>query len=513
MPVLASNVVATSQPLASQAGLAMLARGGNAVDAALAAAITLTVVEPVNNGLGSDAFAIVAYEGELHGLNASGRSPAAASADRFAGMARVPMLGWESVTVPGAVSAWVALSERFGRLPFADLFEPALRYAEGGFLVSPVVAEQWAAVEGLYAGFEEFRRVFLPFGRAPRAGERMAFPDLGASLRAVAESRGAALYGGALGEAFAAASRAGGGLFTIDDLTSHRADWVHPIDIDFAGVRLHEIPPNGQGLAALMALGILAHTDVLDHDPDGASSLHLQVEAMKLAFADVHRFVSDPATMTLAVEDLLDDAYLAARARRIDPARALDFEAGRPPLGDTVCLCAADSDGTMISFIQSNYFSFGSGIVVPGTGASLQNRGSGFSTDASHANSYGPSKRPFHTIIPGFVTREGKPLMPFGLMGGPMQPQGHVQMVLRIFGHGQNPQAATDAPRWQVTEGRSVAVEEGVAPGVREKLAALGHDIVVAPPLLFGGAQAALAVEGGYVAASESRKDGLVAGF
>ncbi|MFN2425036.1 MAG: gamma-glutamyltransferase family protein [Candidatus Binatia bacterium] len=513
MPVLAANVVATSQPLASQAGLRMLARGGNAVDAALAAAIALTVVEPVNNGLGSDAFAIVAHDGVLHGLNASGRSPAAMTAARFEGQSRVPMLGWDAVTVPGAVSAWVELSSRLGRLPFEALFEPAVDYAERGFLVSPVIASQWAMVSGLYAGFEEFARVFLPGGRAPRMGETMVLTDLGASLRQVAETRGEALYRGGLGEAFVAASRAGGGFFTQEDLSMHRADWVEPISIEFAGVRLHEIPPNGQGIAALMALGILAHTDVLSHDVDSAGSLHLQIEAMKLAFADVHRAVSDPAAMTARVADLLDDGYLASRATQIDPHRALDFHAGKPAVGDTVYLCAADADGTMVSYIQSNYFAFGSGIVVPGTGMSLQNRGSGFTLESGHPNVVGPGKRPFHTIIPGFVTKDDVPVMAFGVMGGAMQPQGHVQMVMRLFGHGQNPQAAVDAPRWQVTEGRGVAVEEGVSANVRDELIGRGHDVTVAPPLMFGGAQAAMKIDGGYMAATETRKDGLVAGF
>jgi len=513
MPVLAANVVATSQPLASQAGLAMLARGGNAVDAILAAAIALTVVEPVNNGLGSDAFAIVAQGGVLHGLNASGRSPAAMTASHFAGQSRIPMLGWDAVTVPGAVSAWVELSSRFGKLPFAVLFEPAVGYAERGFLVSPVIAEQWAAVAGLYAGSEEFARVFLPHGRAPRMGEKVVLAELGASLREIAGTHGESLYRGRLGEAFVAASRAGGGLFTAEDLASHRADWAEPISIGFGDVRVHEIPPNGQGIAALMALGILAHTDVLDHDVDSAASLHLQIEAMKLAFADVHRSVSDPATMTVRPVDLLDDGYLASRARLIDRDRALGFDAGRAATGDTVYLCAADENGTIVSYIQSNYFSFGSGILVPGTGMSLQNRGSGFSLEPGHANLVGPSKRPFHTIIPGFVTRGHEPLLAFGVMGGPMQPQGHLQMVLRMFGHGQNPQAAADAPRWQVTEGRGVAVEEGVSVEVREALIARGHDVSVAPPMMFGGAQAALRLEDGYLAATESRKDGVVAGF
>ncbi|HXC51905.1 MAG TPA: gamma-glutamyltransferase family protein [Candidatus Limnocylindrales bacterium] len=511
MPVLAENVVATSQPLASQAGLSMIRRGGNAVDAALAAAIALVVVEPVNNGLGSDAFAIVAKDGALHGLNASGRSPRAMTIERFAGAERMPMLGWGAVTVPGAVSAWVELSEKFGSLPFETLFEPAIDYAERGYLVSPVIAGQWSAVAGLYGGLDEFARVFLPNGRAPRMGERVRLPDLAASLREVAETRGESVYRGRLAEAFAAASAAGGGLFTAQDLADHRADWVELLEKDYGGVRVHEIPPNGQGIAALAALGILSHTGVLEHAPDSAESLHLQIEAMKLAFADTHRAVADPASMKVRPADLVDDDYLASRAREIDPRRALDFAAGKPATGDTVYLCAADAGGMMVSYIQSNYFAFGSGIVVPGTGMSLQNRGSGFSLVAGHPNAVGPGKRPFHTIIPGFVTRGGEPLLAFGVMGGPMQPQGHVQMVLRMFGWNQNPQAAVDGPRWQVTEGRGVMVEEGVAPAVREALADKGHEVSVAPPLMFGGAQAALRIDGGYIAATESRKDGLVA--
>jgi gamma-glutamyltranspeptidase/glutathione hydrolase len=513
MPVLAANVVATSQPLASQAGLSMIARGGNAVDAALAAAIALTVVEPVNNGLGSDAFAIVARDGALKGLNSSGRSPAAMTPARFAGQSRMPMLGWDAVTVPGAVAAWVALSERFGSLPFESLFEPAIRYAEEGYLVTPVIAGQWAAVAGLYSGFAEFARVFLPEGRAPRMGERVVLRELGASLRRIASTRGEALYRGELGDAFVAASDAGGGLFTKADLSAHSADWVEPISIEFAGVRVHEIPPNGQGIAALMALGILRHTDVLELDVDSVESFHLQIEAMKLAFADVHRAVSDPLTMRARIDDLLDDAYLASRASGIDRTRASDALPGGVATGDTVYLCAADASGTMVSYIQSNYFAFGSGVVVPATGMSLQNRGNGFSLEPGHPNEVGPSKRPYHTIIPGFVTKDGAPLMAFGVMGGAMQPQGHLQMVLRVFGHGQNPQAAADAPRWQVTEGRSVMVEEGVPVVVRERLAAMGHEISVAPPLMFGGAQAALRIEGGYLAATETRKDGIVAAF
>ncbi|MBI5506900.1 MAG: gamma-glutamyltransferase family protein [Deltaproteobacteria bacterium] len=536
MPVLAANVVATSQPLAAQAGLAALAAGGNAVDAALAAAITLTVVEPTNNGLGSDAFAIVwdPQSRRVLGLNASGRSPSRWTESRFDGARRVPGLGWDSVTVPGAVSAWVELSGRFGRLPFEDLFKAAIAYADGGFLISPVVARQWDLVSSVFGGFGEFARVFLPGGRAPRSGEMFRLPDLARSLDSVATSKGESFYRGELATAVAVASRAGGGVLDEHDLAAHRADWVEPIAIDFEAVRVHEIPPNGQGIAAQMALGMLAHTRVLEFAPDSAASLHFQIEAMKLAFADVYRAVADPSSMRVGVDALLDPDYLACRAGDIDAERASDFEAGRPIAGDTVYLCAADAAGMMVSYIQSNYFSFGSGIVVPGTGISLQNRGSGFCLEHGHPNCVGPSKRPFHTIIPGFVTRGAgaspksdtraaavggpaavaqEPVTAFGLMGGPMQPQGHLQLMLRIFGHGQNPQAAADAPRWQIAEGRTVLVEEEVAESVRAGLVARGHDVSVAPALMFGGAQVIHKIQGGYLAASESRKDGHAVGF
>ncbi|HYC54170.1 MAG TPA: gamma-glutamyltransferase family protein [Candidatus Binatia bacterium] len=513
MPVLASNVVATSQPLAAQAGLSMLARGGNALDAALATAIALTVVEPTNNGLGSDAFAIVASDSQLHGLNASGRSAAAMTRERMDGHERMPAMGWDSVTVPGAVSAWAALSKRFGQLPFDALFEPAIRYARDGFLVSPVVAEQWALVAGIFGAFDEFSRVFLPHGRAPKAGERFCLPDLARSLERIAASEGEDLYRGELAEALAAHAAECGAALARSDLEEHRADWVDPIAAEFAGVRVHEIPPNGQGIAALMALKMLAHTPVLEHEIDSAPWLHLSIEAMKLALADVRRLVADPDCMSVSSQDLLGDAYLAERARCIDPRRASDARPGPLGTGDTVYLCAADAGGMMVSYIQSNYFSFGSGIVVPGTGISLQNRGSGFVLERGHPNCVGPRKRPFHTIIPAMASRSGRPEAAFGVMGGPMQAQGHVQMVLRMFGHGQNPQAAADAPRWQVTDTGSVLVEETLGENVRDELVAMGHGVATAATWTFGGAQIIQRIEGGYVAASEPRKDGQAVGF
>ena len=516
MPVLAANVVATSQPLAAQAGLRMLLSGGNAVDAALATAIALAIVEPTSNGIGSDAFAIL-WDGErLHGLNASGRSPAALTPDRFAGRAAMPRVGWDTVTVPGAVSAWVELSGRFGRLPFEHLFEPAIAYARDGFLVAPVTARAWSNASEVYAGFEEFRKHFLPQGRAPRAGERFRYEEQACTLEHIAKTRGEAFYTGDLASAMARASRDQGGLLSEEDLSSHRVDWVGTLSTGFDGIDLHEIPPNGQGLAALIMLGILRHHPAASASPDSADGLHVQIEAMKLAFADAHRYIADPATMDLVAGDLLDDGYLAERAGLIDMKRAREPVYGVPRRGGTVYLSAADADGMMVSFIQSNYQGFGSGVVVPGTGIVLQNRGSGFTLEPGHPNQVGGGKRPFHTIIPGFVTRRGQPVLSFGVMGGPMQPQGHAQMVLRIFRHGQNPQAASDAPRWQVRGGLMVEVEQGFTAEALDDLRGRGHQLTVRAfgrTDTFGGAQLVMRIDGGYIAASEPRKDGQAVGY
>jgi gamma-glutamyltranspeptidase / glutathione hydrolase len=401
-PVLARNVVATSQPLAAQAGLRMLLAGGNAVDAALAAAITLTVVEPTANGVGSDAFAIV-WDGEaLHGLNASGRSPAGWTRDRFPESGAMPQRGWDSVTVPGAPSAWIELSQRFGKLPFAQLFAPAISYARDGFPVSPVIAALWARVAGNYSDQPGFAEAFLPGGRAPKAGERFTNAPLARTLEMIAESDAKAFYEGRLAAAMVRHSANCGGVLTQDDLAAHRVDWCGTIQQDFHGVTAHEIPPNTQGIAALIAAGILAQLGIERFVPDSAEALHLEIEAMKLAFADVEAYVADPRSMNVDPASLLGAEYLAARARLVDPARAGNFGAGAPRLGGTVYITAADDQGVMVSLIQSNFEGFGSGIVVPGMGISLQNRGFGFTLERGHPNEVGPGKRPFHTIIPGF---------------------------------------------------------------------------------------------------------------
>jgi len=379
-PVFARNVVATSQPLAAQAGLRMLAAGGNAVDAIIAAASTITLTEPVSNGLGSDAFAIVWDGQKLQGLNASGWSPKAWDPAYFAGKpgGAIPMRGWDSVTVPGAVAAWAALHEKFGKLPFEHCLQPAIEYAERGYIVSTIVHRKWQAHVEILKDQPGFAEHFLPRGGAPAIGERFMHASAASTLKRIAATRGRDFYEGETAAKIVAHAKAHGAAMAADDLAEYRPDWVDTIGMDYHGHRLHEIPPNGQGIAALMALGILKHLDIDSLHPDSAQSRHLQIEAMKCAFADVYTHVADIRVMKHTPAQLLDPAYLAERARLISPTRATDFQHGSPPAGGTIYLTAADENGMMVSFIQSNYMGFGSGVVVPGTGVSLQNRGYGF---------------------------------------------------------------------------------------------------------------------------------------
>lgn len=512
-PVLARNVVATSQPLATSAGLRILARGGNAIDAAVAAAIALTVVEPTSNGIGGDLFAILHDGMNLHGLNASGRSPAAFTRDSFNAYDEIPMHGWLSVTTPGAPSGWLELSKRFGKLPFYELFEPAIEYAAEGFLVSPGTAQAWELAVDRMKEFPDFLSTFAPHGTAPRAGDVMELPDHANTLRDIAVTRTDSFYRGRLARAIVDHSTRTGGVFSLDDLSDHEANSVGTLSINFRGFRLHEIPPNGQGLAALMALSILSHFDLTKYDVDLADCIHLQIEAMKLAFADAHQHVADPKFMKVDPNDLLEPGYAQQRAALIKLDQAIDPQHGRQHAGGTVYLTAADAQGRMVSLIQSNFYGFGSGIVVPGTGIALQNRGRGFTLERGHVNEVAPRKRPFHTIIPGFVTKGGKPWMSFGVMGGEMQPQGHVQMIVRCCAFGQNPQAASDAPRWKVMEGRRVLLEHGWSNAMIENLRSRGHAVEMAEAKAFGGAQLIQKLPDGYLAASDHRKDGHAAGF
>ncbi|MBM4112363.1 MAG: gamma-glutamyltransferase family protein [Phycisphaerae bacterium] len=515
MPVLARRMVATGQPLAAQAGLEMLRAGGNAVDAAIATAAALTVVEPTANGLGSDAFAIVWDGTTLHGLNASGRSPASATVDRLGDATKVPSLGWQAVTVPGAISAWVELSKRFGSLPFERLLEPAIEYAARGYPVSPQCASGWDRAVERYRDFEAWRKTFARSGAAPRAGEIVSLPDHAATLKAIAESRGASFYRGALAKAIAAASNEAGGWISLDDLGTHEPIWVEPWRVEHSGAQLCELPPNGQGVAALEALGILSRFDLSTLDRDCPDLLHLEIESMKAAFADARARIADPALGLDRAKELIDPRFLDQRAGEIDSSRAREWGPGELKPGGTVYLCAADDSGMMVSYIQSNYEGFGSGVVVPGTGISLQNRGACFSMEAGHPNRYGPSKRPYQTIIPGFLMRGDEPLAAFGVMGGFMQPQGHLQVAVRLLDQDLNPQAALDGPRFQVMDDGSVAVEPGFTAETLQELERRGHriDRRSEKSVVFGGGQIVWRGEGGtWIGASDSRRDGQAVG-
>ncbi|HVZ44699.1 MAG TPA: gamma-glutamyltransferase family protein [Ramlibacter sp.] len=522
IPVFARNVVSTSHPLAAQAGLRMLWKGGNAVDAAIAAAACMMICEPVSNGLGSDAFAIVWDGAKLHGLNASGVSPAAWTPQYFAKKygegAKPPKRGIDSVTVPGAIAGWQALSRRFGKLAFADLLEPAIDIAERGYLVPVVIGQKWAAAASELQSLPGFAQAFLPNGRAPEVGELFRFPAAARALRSIAQTQGESFYRGEIAQALDHFSREVQGALTAKDLAEYEPQWVEPISKSYRGYTLHEIPPNGQGIAALIALGILGHFDIASLPLDGADAHHLQIEAMKLAFADVYRHVSDARSMEVTTAQMLDDAYLASRAKLIDPKRAQDFQAGNPVKGGTIYLTAADENGMMVSFIQSNFQGFGSGCVEPRFGISLQNRGHGFSLEPG-PNQVAPRKRPFHTIIPAFLTKDGEPVMSFGVMGGNMQPQGHMQTLVRMLDYRMAPQAACDGPRWRFNEGVSLNVETQMPKSTLEALAARGHEVEVLEDSYqdFGAGQfiwrAGDPKREGYIAASDSRRDGLAAGY
>lgn len=515
MPVFARRIVATGQPLAAQAGLEMMRKGGNAVDAAVATAAALTVVEPTANGLGSDAFAIVWDGAALHGLNASGRSASSATIDRLGDVPKVPSLGWPAVTVPGAISAWAGLSARFGRLPFATLIEPAIAYAASGYPVSPMCASGWARAVERYGAFEPWMRTFAPTGRGPAIGSMVVLPDHAATLRSIAGSKGESFYRGDIARAIAAASVEAGGWLSADDLASHAPLWVEPWSVEHSGAALHELPPNGQGVAALEALAILSRFDLSGLDRDCPDLLHLEIESMKAAFADAKARIADPALGLDRAREMISAEFIARRAGEIDPSRARDWGAMELKSGGTVYLCTADDDGMMVSYIQSNYEGFGSGVVIPGTGIAMQNRGACFSMAQGHPNRYGPSKRPYQTIIPGFLTRDGAPLAAFGVMGGFMQPQGHLQVAVRMLDQRLNPQAALEGPRFQVMDDGTIAVEPGFPAATLDELERRGHriDRRDEASVVFGGGQVIWRQENGaWIGASDSRRDGQAVG-
>ena len=507
------GAVATSQPLAAAAGAEMLLSGGNAVDAAIAMAIDLTVVEPTSNGLGSDAFALV-WDGALQGLNASGKSPQALSAEMWAGLEQLPMRGWLTTTVPGAVSAWQALWRRWGKLPFERLFEPAIRHAENGFPVSPSASRKWRQQAKKLLSLtgeahQPFQALFFPGDQAPRPGDIWRCPEQAATLRELAATEGESLYQGRLAEQIIAFSELTGGMLSLDDLKTHQAEWVEPISTTYRGLTVSELPPNGQGIAALIALNILEGCNLAPEPRESVATYHQQIEAMKLAFADAYRYVADPVWMDISAAELLDKAY-ATRRRMLISDRAIRLAEPGLPKGGTVYLAAADEE-LMVSFIQSNFMGFGSGIAIPGTGISLQNRGTGFDIDPNHPNAIAPGKKPFNTIIPGFLSRDGKAIGPFGVMQGAMQPQGHMQIVSNLIDYSLNPQAALDAPRWRFDTGNRVLLEQTVPRHVALGLVDIGHDVhIIAEPETFGKGQIILRQDNAaLVAASEPRSDGI----
>ena len=515
------GMVATGQPLAAQAGLEILKKGGNAVDAAIATAACLTVVEPTSNGIGGDAFALVWIKDKLHGLNASGYAPQKADPNvlKKSGLTAVPKYGWYPVTVPGAPSAWAALSKRFGRLSLAEVLNPAINYAAEGFAVSPTMHKLWGKALVNFSKEckgEEFKgwfETFCPQGRAPEAGELWRSPDHAETLRLIADTGAEAFYRGALAEKIEAFASQYDGWLRASDLVDFYPEWVDPITVQYRGFDVWEIPPNGHGITALMALNILKAYN-FSGSRETEETYHLQIEAIKLAFVDAMKQVADPRFMGYTPAELLSDAYADER-RKLIGKRALDPTPGTPPKGGTVYLATADGEGNMVSFIQSNYMGFGSGLVVPGTGIALHNRGNNFNLDEQSPNCLAPRKKPYHTIIPGFLTKKGAAVGPFGVMGGFMQPQGHVQVVSNMIDFAMNPQEALDAPRWQWTGGKTVQIEQGVPNHIATGLLARGHDIQMHPDTeAFGRGEIILRTEYGTLAgATEPRTDGSVAAW
>ncbi|MBP0596752.1 gamma-glutamyltransferase family protein [Herbaspirillum sp. LeCh32-8] len=514
------GMVATSQPLAAQAGLEVLQKGGNAIDAAIAAAAALTVVEPTANGIGGDAFALIWHGGKLHGLNASGPSPKAISAEQLiaAGHKDVPKYGALPVTVPGTPSAWAAMAKRFGKLPLTQSMAGAVALAQDGFPISPVVAHAWQVAHKNFrrefkdAHFQSWFDTFSIDGRAPNAGELWRSAGHAATLAAIAADNAESFYRGALAEKTAAFIRQAGGCMELSDLAEYQPEWVDPIGVNYRGYDVWEIPPNGHGMVALMALNLLKAYDFSERDT--LATYHRQIEAIKLAYADGLAHIADPAHMKVTVEQLLSDAYADERRKLIGQRATLPV-AGDPSRGGTVYLCTADAEGNMVSFIQSNYMGFGSGLVVPGNGIALHNRGNNFTLEAGHPNVLAPGKRPYHTIIPGFMSRDGQPVGPFGVMGGFMQPQGHVQMVMNTVDFGLNPQASLDAPRWEWEKGNKVSIEHTTAEHLFRGLAGLGHEVSWSGNQLgFGRGQIIWRNDAGVLCGgTEPRTDGCVAAW
>ena len=517
-------IIATSQPLATSAGLEIMRTGGNAIDAAVAAAAVLNLTEPHMTGIGGDMFAILWSEREqrLVGMNSAGRAGSLMTREELIrrGHDAVPSSGPESVTVPGALAGWAALIDRFGQLTLSEVLQPAIRLAEEGFPVSPIIARSWSGnVEKLSQNAGATATFLIDGRRAPEAGEWFRNPELASTFQQIADHGPSVFYEGALGRRVVDGLRELGGFLTYDDLQEVKVEWVEPVGVEYAGYKLYELPPPGQGVAALQMLRLLDGIDLKSMGHNSVEYLHHLIEAKKIAYADLAGHIGDPDYMRVRIEDLLTDDYIDARRDLLDPTAA----AARVEPGDaftqseTIYLSAADAEGNMISFINSLFGSFGSGVAVPGTGFPLQNRGAGFTLEEEHPNTVAPGKRPFHTLVPAFATRitaEGEePWMAFGVMGGAMQPQGHVQVLLNQILFGMDPQEANDAARFQHRSGRQVSFESPICEEVLEHLSAMGHEVASDRRFAFGGSQMVVKLARGWAASSDVRKDGHAGGF
>ncbi len=521
-PIVARNgMVATGSPLASAAGLEILRKGGNAVDAAIATAAALTVVEPTANGIGSDAFAIIWMKDQLYGLNASGYAPQNISIEKVlekeGNISEMPTFGWTPVTVSGAPKAWAELSKRFGKLSLSECLAPAITYAREGYPAAPGLSRMWKRALKRYTDvcngkieFDEWFKTFTFEGQAPEVGQLIKLPNHANTLEEIGSTNADSFYSGNLADKIVACSDKFGGFMSKQDYSDYQVSWVDPLKVNYRGYDICEIPPNGQGIVALMALNILKEFKF--DKKECVDTYHKQFEAMKMAFKNGMYFVTDPAHMKVSPQSLIDPAYGASMSKEITDS-AQSPEITQPPTSGTVYLCTADGEGNMVSYIQSNYMGFGSGIVVEGTGISLQNRGHDFSLDKTHANVLAPRKKTYHTIIPGFIMKDNKAIGPFGVMGGYMQPQGHVQVAMNLIDFGLNPQMALDAPRWQWIKGKKFMVENTFDNAIAKQLAERGHAIEIAlDNVVFGRGQIIIRMDNGtLIGGCESRTDSNIA--
>ena len=512
-----SGMVCCSQPLAAQAGLQMLLKGGNAIDAIIAAAATLTVIEPCSNGIGGDAFALLWHGGKPYGLNASGPSPMGLNIDvmKQLGFDAMPIYGAATINVPGIPSAWAALSSRFGKLGLEGCLAPAVEYARYGFPLSLSVQDDWGRSYAIFSKklrgdiFEPWFNTFAPLGRPPRAGELVTIPHMADTLTEIGKTNAESFYRGALAKVIARHISKVGGYLTENDLSSFKPEWVKPLSINYRGYDVWELPPNGQGIVAQIALNILKGYDFTNKS--AVDTAHLQFEAIKLAFEAGRKHITDPAFMSIDPSELITDEFADGLRQRIGHEAAYMPKAN-PHAGGTVYLCAADNEGNMVSYIQSNYMGFGSGVVIPGTGIAMHNRGADFSLDAGHVNALAPGKRTYHTIIPGFLSKDNEAIGPFGVMGGYMQPQGHVQVVMNTIDFNHCPQRALDTPRWQWVSGKSFAVEPDFDISLAKSLAERGHDMQMSLDSKgFGRGQIIWRKGNALAGGTEKRTDGYIA--